>query len=417
MTAADAPERDPHPGMGFPEFVALIAAAMAINALSIDIMLPALPAIGESLRIVDPNDRQWVVTAYVLGFGAAQLAYGPLADRFGRKPILLAGLAAYTVFTAAAALADTFETMIAARVLQGVGAAATRVLAVSIVRDCYAGRTMPRVMSLAFIVFLLAPILAPALGQLVILLAPWRWIFGVLFGVGAAVTLWTALRLPETLRPERRTPLSVRSVLGAFRFALTQRMAAGYMLASTLITGVLFSYITSSQQVFADVLDAENLFTLAFALVAGVMGAASLLNSRIVERVGTRRVSHTALLGFIAFAALHAAVALSGRETLLSFIVLQSGMMFCFGLVGANFGAMAMEPLGRIAGTASSIQGFTTATGGALIGAFVGSRFNGTVAPLTLGFTACGVGALLIVLVTERGRLFQPLSPPAARPV
>lgn len=417
MPTNDTTAPSPHPGLGFKAFVALVAAMMAINALSIDAMLPALPAIGDALGVATENSRQWIITAYLLGFGAAQLIYGPLADRYGRKPVLLGGLAAYTVFTFIAAFADSLETMILARVLQGVGAAATRVLAISIVRDCYSGRRMARVMSLTFIVFLAAPIVAPTLGQVIILFAPWPWIFVALGVIGAAIGLAAALRLPETLRPADRRPISVAGVLGAFRLALTTRMAVGYMLASTAIIGALFGFITSAQQVFADALDAERWFAGVFALVAVFMAFSSLLNSRIVERLGTRRVSHTALLGFIAFAAVHALVALAGHETLWTFIVLQSGMMFCFGLVGSNFSAMAMEPLGHIAGTASSVQGLVTTIGGALIGFVVGQQFDGTAIPLTLGFLACGVSALAIVLVTEKGRLFRPISPtPAPAP-
>lgn len=411
MSTAEPLASDPHPGLGFRAFVALIASMMAINALSIDAMLPALPEIGEALGIRSENSRQWIVTAYLLGFGAAQLVYGPLSDRYGRKRVLVAGLASYVVFTAIAAFANSLETMIAARALQGVGAASTRVLAISIVRDCYSGRRMARVMSLTFIVFLAAPIVAPTLGQAIILVAPWPWIFGALGLFGAVIAALVALRLPETLRPENQRPISIAGVLGGFRLALTTRMAVGYMLASTCIIGALFGFITSAQQVFADALDADQWFAGVFALVAVFMAFSALLNSRIVERLGTRRVSHTALLGFIAFAAAHAAVALSGHESLASFIVLQSGMMFCFGLVGSNFGALAMEPLGHIAGTASSVQGLVTTVGGALIGFVIGQQFDGTVAPLTLGFTACGVGALVAVLITEKGRLFRAAGP------
>ena len=393
--------------MGFAQFVALIASMMAINALSIDAMLPALPQMGADLGVAEPNGRQWIITAYLLGFGVSQLAYGPLADRYGRRPVLLAGLGLYTLFTVAAAFANSFEMLLVARALQGVGTASTPVLSISIVRDCYSGRRMARVMSLTFIVFLTAPIVAPSMGQAILLVAPWHWIFAALALFGAAVAIWSAVKLPETLHPRDRVPLSVAGVLGAFRLALTHRMAVGYMLASTLALGSLFGFINSAQQVFADALGAPGLFTTVFALIAGFMGVSSFLNSRIVERLGTRRVSHTALLGFIAFAALHALVALSGHETLLTFAVLQSAMMFCFGLVGSNFGAMAMEPLGHIAGTGSAVQGFVTTTGGALIGFGIGQLFDGTTVPLTLGFTACGLSALAVVLWTEHGRLFR----------
>jgi DHA1 family bicyclomycin/chloramphenicol resistance-like MFS transporter len=358
--------------------------------------------------VAEPNRRQIVITAYLLGFGVAQLVYGPLADRFGRRPVLLWGLGLYVLFSLKAAFAPSFELMLVARALQGVGAAAIRVLATSIVRDCYSGRRMARVMSLTFIVFLTAPILAPMIGEAIIAVAPWPWIFGALAVFGGAVALWAAARLPETLPVERRTPLSYAGVTGAFRTALTNRIAVGYMAASTLLFGSLMGFIGSAQQVFADALNAPELFTTVFALVAGGMGVSSFLNSRIVERLGTRRVSHTALIGFIVLSAAHAAVALSGGESLVVFAVFQAATMFCFGMVGSNFGAMAMEPLGRIAGTASSVQGFVSTIGGALIGFFIGQAFDGTTVPLTLGFTVCGVASLLIVLATERGRLFRP---------
>lgn len=404
----------PHPGMGFGQFVALIAAMMATNALAIDSMLPALPHIGEALGVKDPNARQWVITAYLLGFGVAQLAYGSLADRYGRKPVLMAGLALYTIFAALCAFSASFEMLLLARFLTGLGAASTRVLSVSIVRDCYAGRQMARVMSLAFIVFLATPIIAPSLGQAIMLFASWRWIFGVLSIFGLVVMAWTAIKLPETQHPEDRIPISVAGVTSAFRVALTDRIAMGYTLAATLVLAGLFGFLNSAQQVFAEVLGAGDAFPLIFAAIAGTMAASSLLNARIVETLGMRKVSHWALIGFIAFAAVHAAIAVSGRETLLGFALMQAGMMFCFGLVMSNFGALAMEPLGHVAGAAASIQGFVTTIGGALFGFVIGQMYDGTAVPLTLGFTGFGLAGLLTVLATEKGKLFQTGAPAPA---
>lgn len=398
---------NPHPGMGFKAFVALIAAMMATNALAIDSMLPALPQIGQALGVADHNQRQWIITAYLLGFGVAQLAYGSLADRFGRKPVLLVGLSLYVLFAGLCALSTSFEMLLIARALCGVGAAATRVLSVSIVRDCYSGRQMARVMSLSFIVFLAVPIIAPSIGQAIVLVAPWPWIFGVLAIFGLAVIAWAALKLPETLHPEDRVPLTPGPVLAAFKEALTNRVAIGYTIASTLVLGGLFGFINSAQQVFVDVLGAGKLFTLLFAAIAGGIAVASLVNSQIVGRLGMRRVSHVALCGYIAFAGVHALIALSGHESLWVFVGMQAGMMFCFGLTMSNFGALAMEPLGHLAGTAASVQGFITTIGGALFGFWIGQLFDGTVVPLTLGFTGFGVAGLIAVLVTEKGRLFH----------
>lgn len=400
--------KTPHPGMGFREFVVLMAGLMATNALSIDSMLPALPAIGHALGVASENERQWVVTAYLLGFGGAQLVYGPLADRYGRRPVLAVGMAIFIVFSILAAFAWSFETLLLARVVQGIGVAGTRVLTISIIRDCYAGRTMARVMSLTFIVFFTVPILAPSVGQAILVVAPWPWIFGVLAIFGGVVGLWAALRLPETLHPEDRRPIAVASIWHAVQTALSQRVSVGYMAAQTLTTGGMFGFVTSSQQIFVDALGEEAWFPILFALCAVGMGFASFVNASIVERLGQRRVSHTAVLALIAIALLHVTVALAGLEQVWTFVAFQSMTMFCFGLMGSNFNSMAMEPLGHIAGTASSIQGFATTTLGALIGSFIGQHFDGTTLPLAIGFVLIGIATLAVVLITERGALFRP---------
>lgn len=401
-------------GPGFPEFVALIAMMMALNALAIDAMLPALPAIGDALGVVEENSRQWVITAYLLGFGVAQIIYGPLADRYGRKPVLMIGLSLYVLFSVLAAFAPTFDLLIAARVGTGLGAASLRVLAVSIVRDRYSGRTMARVMSLSFLVFLGVPIIAPTLGQLVLTVAPWPWIFGVLALAGGSFMLWAALRLPETLHPENRMPIRVGRIAAAFREVVTHRQAIGYTLAMTCITGALFGFINSSQQIFFDVFEAPERFTTVFAMVAGGIAVASLLNARLVERLGSRLISHTALLGFITMASIHSAVTLSGQETIWTFAILQGLTMFCFGLIAGNFGSMAMEPMGHIAGTASSAQGFISTTFGSSLGFLIGQQFDGSATPMALGMAVMGLGALGFVLLAERGSLFKArhLEPP-----
>lgn len=394
--------------MGYREFVVFIAALMAANALAIDAMLPGLAQIGHDLGLASENQRQWIITAYLLGFGVAQIFYGPIADRFGRKPVLIFGLVLYMVSGALAGLAYTFDTMILARVMQGVGAAATRVLAVSIVRDCYSGRQMARVMSMAMIIFMLVPILAPSIGQAIMWVAPWHWVFGMLAVFGAGVLVWMLLRLPETLHADNRRTIQPAIVLAAFRECFSSREAVGYMLANTLALGALFGYINSTQQIFTDVFHAEHLFTTMFALTAGFMAVSSLLNARLVERFGMRLLSHLALLGYISVAVVHYAVAAAGLENLVVFVVLQACVMFCFGMMSGNFGAMSMQPLGHIAGTASSVQGFVMTVGGALIGFWIGQNFNGTTVPMTAGFAICGMLTLGVVLFVERGKLFRP---------
>jgi DHA1 family bicyclomycin/chloramphenicol resistance-like MFS transporter len=325
MTSAPSSAiKAPPKGPGFAEFVCLIAVMMALNALAIDAMLPALPYIGEDLGVANENSRQWVITAYLLGFGVAQLFYGPLSDRYGRRPVLFTGIAVYVVFSVLAAFAHTFDMLILSRIGMGIGAAATRVLAVSIVRDRYAGRTMARVMSLSFLVFLGVPILAPAVGQTIMLVAPWPWIFGVFALSGGAFLIWAGLRLPETLHPEDRMPINLGRIAGAFRFALSNRIGMGYTLAMTVISGALFGFINSSQQIFFDVFKAPSLFPVVFALVAAGIAVASVLNARLVEKLGSRLIAHTALFGFIGFGALHALIAWTGHDSLWVFAALQA---------------------------------------------------------------------------------------------
>ena len=398
----------PHPGVGFREFVVLMAALMAVNALAIDMMLPALPHIGAELGVADENRRQWVLAAYLLGFGAAQLFLGTLSDRYGRKPTLLTSLAFYIVCSLVAAFASSFEILIAARIVQGLGAAASRVITVSIIRDCYSGRQMARVMSLVFIVFLMMPAIAPGIGQLVMFVGPWRWIFAGLGIFATVLMFWVFLRLPETLAPARRLSIEFDRIVASLRTVFVTRIAIGYTLAMAFVMGGLFGFINSVQQIFADVFGWPNLFTLVFGLMALSMAVASFINSRIVLRFGMRRISHSAAIGYAIASLLNLTLALGGLQSVWSFSILMCATMFCFGLTAPNFGAMAMEPVGHIAGTASSLQSFISIVGGALAGSLIGQHFNGTTVPLLLGFALLSLAAIGVVLVTEHGRLFHP---------
>jgi DHA1 family bicyclomycin/chloramphenicol resistance-like MFS transporter len=397
--------------MGFKEFVGLIAALMAINAIAIDSMLPALGQIGDALGVTNANERQWIITAYMLGFGATQIVYGTLTDRFGRKPVLLWGLAGYTICTLLVASAHSFETLLAGRVLQGVAAASTRVVSVSVVRDCYAGRLMARVMSLALIVFIGVPVFAPSAGQLILLVAPWQGIFLALAAFGLTVLLWVWFRLPETMHAEDRQPIAFQTITHTFRFILSNRLAMGYTVASTMIFGAMLGFINSAQQLFADVFHAGRIFPVVFALIATFVAISSLLNARLVDRLGMRKLSHASLLAFIAIAGVHAVIAMNGQDTIWTFAILQSATMLTLGLMMGNFGAIAMEPLGHVAGAAASVQGFVSTVGAALLGFFIGQNFNGTDIPLELGFVTCGLIALGVVMFAESGRLFQPHDP------
>ena len=396
-----APSAGPMPGRT--EFVLLIAALMASNALGIDAMLPALPAIGEALGVTDDNRRQLVITFYMLGFGAAQIAYGPLADRFGRKRLLIGCMIFYAGLAILSGLAASFPLLLAARTLQGVAAAGARVLVVAVVRDRFQGAAMAQVMSTAMIVFMIVPVLAPTMGQAILAVGSWRHIFIALAIYGLLLAVWGGMRLPETLAREARRPLSAGHIGSAFRETLLNRASFGNTAAMTVTFGALLGFIGSIQQVIFDVFGRPELIGLAFACVALPMALSSWLNSRLVMRFGARRLLLVALSTFTICASVHLAVILIAGETLWTFVALQALTMGCFGLVGANAGALAMEPLGHIAGSASALQGLISTIGAALIGLVIGQMFDGTTLPLIAGFATCGMIGLAIAYWANAG--------------
>ncbi len=393
--------------IGFTEFLVLVAAMMACQALAVDAMLPAFPIIAQELGLDDENWAQWIVTAYMIGLGFGQLFWGVISDRFGRRPVLLTGLALYGVAALLAGVSDSFTELLGWRFLHGI-AAASMVVSRSVVRDLYEGRQMARVMSLTFIVFIMVPIIAPSIGQLVLFVAPWRYLF-VMFSVFAAVVwIWVLLRLPETLHPEYRLTLSVDHVIHAARRVLFDRASLLYTLSMTMVFGSILAYVGMVQQIFAEVFRHPELMPTMFALCAAAMGVTSFINAKIVERIGMRIVSQIGLLLFIVITSLHVLVVVLGLEGLATFVALQALTMACVGLMVANFGTMAMEPMGSVAGIAASLQGFVSTTGAALVGALIGRQFHGSTLPLVAGALSCGLLALVFVLFAEKGRLFQP---------
>jgi DHA1 family bicyclomycin/chloramphenicol resistance-like MFS transporter len=301
--------------------------------------------------------------------------------------------------------------------MQGAGAAGARVIAGSVVRDCYKGWRMARMVSLGYMVFLAVPVFGPSVGQLIVLIAGWRAVFIAIALVGTSVMGWLALRLPETLHDQDRRPIMLGEIAAAARATLSNRISLGYTLAMTLGMGGFFGLVDSAQPIFVDMFHRPREFPVVLGAMSVGTAAASWMNARLVERLGERLIAHAALAGYIVIAALHVAITSLLHEPMLGFALLQAGTMFCFGLMMGNFIAMAMEPMGHIAGAASSMQGFINVVGGALIGAAIGAKFDDTLVPLTLGTLLCGLFALGAVLYAEGGQLFRsPLAVPEAGP-
>jgi MFS transporter, DHA1 family, multidrug resistance protein len=392
----------------FREFIALMALLMSMTAMSIDIMLPALPDIGATLGLGDDSKLPLLVTVFMLGMAIGQLVWGPLADRFGRRRPLLLGLLLFAFATTVAMTTRDFSQLLAARFLQGIGGSVGRIIVTAIVRDLFVGREMARVMSMVMMVFILVPILAPSVGQIVLLLASWRWLFAVLLSAGLTSLIWASLRLPETQAP--LPPGACRRTLGqALRLVLSQRVTFGYGIASGFVLGILVAYISSAQQVFGNAYGLGTLFPFAFGSVGCAIALASFTNARLVRQLGMRRLSHTAL---VAHLALSATLTLLGSllQPLPLWLALggTAACFFLYGLIMSNFNAIAMQPMGQTAGMAASLTGsYSTATG-ALLGTLIAAKFNGTILPLFAGFALLGLCALLSVFAVEgRTGLFR----------
>ncbi|MFZ1813696.1 MAG: multidrug effflux MFS transporter [Rhizobiaceae bacterium] len=395
-----------HAPLSLATFVAFAAALMSLNALATDIMLPGFPEIAASFGQTDVTSVQAIVTAYLLGFGLSQFFTGFITDRYGRRPILIAGLLIYSVAAVFTAVATSLSMMLVWRFIQGVGAAAPRVITSAAIRDCYQGRRMAAVMSLVMTVFMVAPIIAPAIGQGILIFAHWRWIFTVLAAYGIVLLIACAFVFPETLAVERRREISPARIAEAVRSVLGSRQTMGYSVSAGVFFGALFGYIASSQQVLVGIYELGIWFPLVFALLALTISTSSFVNARIVERFGMRLLSHMAVIAYSVLSFTMAMVAVQGWLSLPVFLVLMSMIMMIVGLVFSNFNALAMEPQGHVAGVAASFIGGITVIVGASIGYYIGLHFDGTVVPMALGFGFCGIASMLIVVWTERGKLF-----------
>lgn len=403
------------PELGERELITMMAMLMSLQAFGIDAMLPALGAISADLGAAG-NDRQLIIAAYLLGSGIGALLPGAFADRFGRRPVLAFGITFYFIMSIACSMVTDFDTLVAMRAIQGFGSAALTVLPATIVRDRVGGDRMARLMSLIMMTFMVVPLVAPAIGQAILAFASWRVIFDGMAAASAVVGLWIWWRLPESLRPENRQTMDIRTIGTNMIRGVSDRSALGYVIGSALVFGALFGFLNSSQQLIGETFGAGDQFALVFAAMVSGMVLANFTNSRIVERFGARRVSHTALLAIIVVSGVQVWSANQADQTLWQFLPLMSINLALLGFIGANFGSIALQPFMHIAGAASSGQTFLRMVTGALLGGAIGQAFDGTARPIAMALLVCGLFALVFVLWSEKGKLFRRVNAPGAKP-
>jgi len=395
--------------IGRRELVVMVALLMSLNALAIDAMLPALDNIASDLGAEGGNRRQLVVAVYLLANGAGCLVPGVYADRFGRRPLVLFSLFAYALFSALVVLVNDFTVLLVMRGLQGVLSAGLMVVPIAIIRDQYEGDRMARLMSLVSAVFITVPVLAPSFGQAIMVVADWHMIFLALALMALAAAAWVAMRLPETLDPANQQDIHVPTVLANMRDGLFRRESIGYVIGTALLIGGVFGYVNSAQQLLGEHFNVGEWFPIVFGGTAAMMAVASIVNSRIVERFGARRVSHAGVLIFIVVSAAQVYSSTYHSGELAWFVPLMATNLGLLGFLGANFGSIAMQPFALTAGAASSSQTFVRMFGAAIVGLIIGQSYDGTARPFAVALLISSILATLLVLYSERGKLFRRL--------
>ena len=386
------------------EFVALTALMTSLVALSIDAMLPALPLISAELGVTDENDRQHVISMLFLGMAVGQILYGPVSDRIGRKVPVMVGLVLFILGSVLSAVATSFEWMLWGRFIQGLGAAGPRIVSVAIVRDQYEGNLMGKIMSLIMMVFILVPALAPGIGLGIMSLFNWRMIYWFFVLLALVASLWFWWRQPETLSEIRRVTYSAHSLVVACREVITNRFSGGYMLSAGLIFGAFIGYLNSAQQIFQELYGTGDWFALYFAVLALSIGFSSYVNSRLVTRLGMVFLTRHALIALTVLSVVFFVLCLwqtPALNVLMAYLIL---CFFCIGILFGNFNAMAMEPMGHIAGLASALIGSVTTLISLCLGYWVGALYDDSVLPLVTGFALLSGLSLVLVLWIERTR-------------
>jgi len=388
------------------EFIALTAALFAMVAISIDAMLPALPEIALALSPDQPNRAQLVITSFVFGMGLGTLFVGPLSDAYGRKPVIFVGAGLYACTALACYFANSLDTLLFARVLQGMSVAAARVVSMAIMRDLYKGREMAKIMSFVMMVFIMVPAVAPLMGQGIIAVAGWQAIFLVYILIVAVIMLWFGLRQQETLAPENRRPLDLAALWASTRELLTHRIVRVSIAAQTLTMAALFACLSSMQGIFEQRFDRAESFPLWFAFIALGSASGSVINSRVVMRLGMRPVITAAYTSVLGLTLLLLALIASGlMPEVLAFpahIIWSIGLFSMMSLTMGNLNALAMEPVGHIAGLAASVMTSVATVASVVLAVPVGLMFDGTALPLMAGVAVFVGGALALMRLVKR---------------
>ena len=389
----------------FFEFIALMALTTSLVALSIDAMIPALPSIGEALNVADSNDNQLIIAMVFLGMAVGQIFFGPFSDSYGRKPALYVSLAVFAVGCIMSAMSTSFTVMLIGRLLQGIGASGPRVIPMALIRDEYEGRGMARIMSLIMMVFILVPMLAPIFGQLVVYLTNWRGIFYSFLLISIILLVWFSTRQPETLMPEKRKPFTIAVIIHGIIEVFKNRKAFGYTLAVGVVSGPFLAYLSTAQPILEEQYALGPTFTIYFAVLALSIGVASFVNSRVVIKYGMRFLSHYALAVIIVTSALFALLVffMGSEPSVTLFMGYLIVTLFCMGIVFGNMNALAMEPLGHIAGIGAAVVGSLSTLISVPIGIAIGQAYDQSVMPLVLGFLIFTLLALALMTWAEKG--------------
>ena len=385
------------------EFIALMAFLMANVALAIDAILPAMPQIGQALNRTDPADLQLLITTIFLGLGIGQLFFGTISDSLGRKPVVYAGIATFLLASIITITAGSLEMMLLGRVLQGVGLSAPRSISISIIRDLYTGDYMARIMSFIAVIFVLIPMVAPIMGQLILDVFDWQSIFYFQMAFALATLTWFRIRQKETLPPEKRISLTARLFIDGLREFLRYRQSIVYTLISGFMTGSFMVFLSASQQIFQDQYGFVEEFAFIFAGISFFFGVATFFNGSLVIRYGMRKLSTTALYLFTLSGLAYTVLFFRSDNPDIWVLIPFLGMKFlCLGFIFGNVRALAMEPIGHIAGIGASLNGFVSTVMAVPIAIFIGQYVDGTALPLFMGFFTCGALSLLLLVLLKR---------------